>query len=249
MLALVLWVSPVLIWLLTPTDGPPSTTHERRMPMPKPVSGLAVCALLITLLTAVVGAALVAADASDGDLRSAATWIEALATTATFAAAVVAGAFAYGAYRLETERENAYRDRLRAEQASKVAAWYGTQEREVLVDGVPMAKVPDHGVWLQNGSAVPVTDIRCDITHLGLHKGADAPTPEPIGGVPMFVLPPTPQALFVPFRGQIADRFNEVNNQYDLETGDAIRVDVDLVFTDSAGIRWTRFADGGLTGG
>src|SRR5687768_14188234 len=60
---------------------------------------------------------------SGGERHELASWIEALATTAAFTAAVVAAVIVGRTYRIERLREDRFDDTQRRQQASLIAAW------------------------------------------------------------------------------------------------------------------------------
>ena len=79
----------------------------------------------LVALAACLGLAYLGACLTDTPNRELAGWIEAVATALALVAAAIAAMYAASAFKLEREREHAWRTTQRSEQASKVAGWYG----------------------------------------------------------------------------------------------------------------------------
>lgn len=157
-------------------------------------------------------------------------WIEALSTFAAFIAAVIAVAFAAGAFRLEVRRENRWHHDARRAQASLVAGWI-EERTEVTESGRGSYRMGAEqqvmGLALRNASELPVTDVWVGITYSKRGNGMEAASLE--------TLPPGSEPRFYRFE-------DTVENMVFNENGEPSAV---LLFTDAAGIRWRR-ADGVL---
>lgn len=169
------------------------------------------------------------------------TWAGAIFTGLGFLAAGVAGFVAYKIYGVESQRDAvaAELQRLRDEeairaQASVVAAWYSGERRDHLdVLGNPTRGwYTAWGVWIANGSPVPIYDIRVDFYYSDPAVNDGKPN-GPRGHVSERVVPPGQQFIPAP-KGMLRDA--EAKDMYL----------VALTFRDSLNRRWHRSVTGEL---
>jgi arabinogalactan oligomer / maltooligosaccharide transport system substrate-binding protein len=156
------------------------------------------------------------------------TWVSAVATLTALVFAAVAAIYAGRAYRIESERDkqSAGERRDRAElqrraQATLVSAWWGTQNRE--------NDSPQWGVFIRNASSTPVYENMITITRF--HDPEVGDTFE----IP--VVPPTSQPTF---------HRSEIWSEGVARGVKPAELRVEVMFTDSAGVRWVRDKQGRL---
>lgn len=185
----------------------------------------------------VIGAAMTVAGFSDS---STAHWIEAFATLAAFAAAIIAATYAAGAFRLETRRENRYTRAQRRAQAELVAAWYGIETMPAPAS-VGVRHMP--GILLRNASPLPVTNVHIQASAVV----TDANTGETHIHVAIEdkvgLLPPASEPIRHEARGRaelIAAKTVATDATHE------VHIEVAILFTDAGGRHWHRDENGSL---
>jgi hypothetical protein len=197
---------------------------------PGPVVGAAIVVIAVVILS-------VSGYWWLGDSRAGlAGWIEAAATVAAVAAAVVAGSWAARAVRIEQDRDDRWIAQQRSSQATRVAAWVprlATEER----DGVT--------VWtgayvrLRNASDVPVSRVVVETTLVW---------PTPNGGSGRMEFDDLDVGVLPPY--EPADGLTEPLVQIPpTPPPSGAAVEVQLSFVDAGGTMWTRLPDGQLIEG
>ncbi|WP_377322634.1 hypothetical protein ACFJIY_24500 [Pimelobacter simplex] len=191
-----------------------------------------------TLVFAIIGR-----DWAGTKRDDAAQWIMAGASLATLIAACVAAAFAGGAYRIEARREDRLLDGELKHQASRVAAWLSTATFEPVLSGAPNYKAPPQVrdvVRIRNASDLPVTDVVLTYHFQRVQIAVEM----------LDLVPPA-----------LEPYVHRVSSATESAWGTAIDLFVDadgpgvtppmptieIRFTDAAGRRWTRKANGELT--
>lgn len=164
------------------------------------------------------------------------TW---LATTAATAAGIVA----YRVYQIEAHRDRLSEKERRSAQAAKVAAWYGSRQRDVTLgigDSVQTHTVPQPvwGAFLRNASDLPVSDVTVKFYFPALGADDSAETWN-IHTITMQVLPPNDTPIHREI-DEIALRAYSEDPKMDAFHR------VEIEFTDTQGVRWHRDIKGRL---
>ncbi|UUW88455.1 hypothetical protein [Pimelobacter simplex] len=193
-----------------------------------------------TMIFAVIGR-----DWARSEREDVAQWIMAAASVVTLVAALVAAWFAGSAYRIEAAREDRLLEDARKSQASRVAAWLGTVEVDVLVPGPSGTpnRTRTHNrdvILIRNASDLPVTTVT-----LWIHF-------EDVGISAEFVplVPPASAPYVHRLSEDTRSAWGEAIEMYhDANTPTLVppTLTIDISFTDAAGRRWTRRADGELS--
>ncbi|MDR7251905.1 hypothetical protein J2X46_000881 [Nocardioides sp. BE266] len=184
----------------------------------------------------ILGPAICVGVAMDARWGSIAEWVAGLATVAAFLAAVLAARFAARALEIEQDRERDRQNAIIREQAVLVAAWIEVDYIKSLAGARVHAKTMT--CILRNASPVPVHDVEVRV----LLDAADGVGRKLIGTVKLATLPPSTDPIserIAPF--QRTDPIAAVRERADVP---ALRCSMD--FTDSAGTRWFRGANGEL---
>ncbi len=173
---------------------------------------------------------------SGGSRVALAVWLEAIATVAAVAAAVVAGSFAARAVRIEYDRDDRWMAQQRTSQATRIAAWVprlATEER----DGVIV--LTGAYVRLRNVSDVPVSRVVVETALAWPTQNGGTGRME-FAALDIGILPP-----YEPADGLTEPRVPI--QPIPLPGGAA--VEVQLSFVDAGGQSWTRLSDGQLIEG
>lgn len=140
---------------------------------------------------------------------------------------------AFFLYRVESRRDAEAARQLKAQQASKVAAWFGQRERErnPAVRGLPMPPFPElfqWGAYVRNASDMPIFDLVCTMWPTEALDDTEIlePTDEPV-----LVLPPN-ETIFVESPASTKEPFTSASRRRPHA--------VSLTFRDSSNTRWIR---------
>lgn len=148
-------------------------------------------------------------------------WITSISSVGALIAAAVAAGFAGALFRVEANRDQQRTVSERRAQASRIGAWVEHQERG------PAMRAWDLMLCLQNSSEQPVYRVVVTVSLNG----------EEVDAMQYQALPPSPQPRRVPL-GEPSGRSRGPM--------DDAQVEVNLAFTDSAGIAWRRGPAGAL---
>jgi maltose-binding protein MalE len=156
-------------------------------------------------------------------------WITTVGGLFALIFAATAAVTAYRVYLIESKRDkiNAAERALAAEarrrtQAALVSAWCGSRATD--------NKSPEWGIFIRNASETPIHQARVSVV-----KEHD---PDVRSDFDIVVLPPTAEPAFYPndiWSATLQDKFLATN------------FCVEMSFTDSAGVRWLRDGEGGLS--
>jgi hypothetical protein len=170
-----------------------------------------------------------------------AQWLMAGAAVATLLAAIGAGVFAAGAFTLETEREDRYRDDQRRYQAARFAAWYDVIHEEIdtgSLRGTQVRRI--RVIRARNASDLPVTSVRFLLAIDGQRVATH--------WVPL--VPPSAEPVDLPLSHDAIWALDSVEQNLRDDHPDADylpAITVHVAFRDAAGQRWTRTHEGDLT--
>jgi hypothetical protein len=198
--------------------------------------------IVVGVLLGVVAVALVGWLLTGAGAENLAGWVEATATLAALLAAIVAGAYASAAFRLEVRRDEIRVTTDRRAQASLVAAWL---EFVISEDaGLPYHQLKSIVIRLRNASELPVTSVRFDVIHLSPFP--DGVMEQHMHGDQVAVLPPATSPLQIEWKDNTAVTQAEHEWRNRGHQG-AQRFGLELLFRDAAGIHWKRDWQGHLT--
>ncbi len=180
--------------------------------------------------------------------------LAAVATLAALVAAVFAARYAGRAYELEFQRERRWEEGQRAQQASLLAAWFGTVTRtydRTVIAGVGTGSTRKEarkspGVFLRNASDLPVHEVVYSLEVVTRPPDNPGFVREPLGGPRVHgLLPPAADPVGVPLQGEQGDAFNNFDAYMDSREGEHSQytIDVSITFRDSLGRRWARWSD------
>lgn len=162
-----------------------------------------------------------------------ANWVIAMATTMALGAAFWAGLAAWKLYGIELDREKARHLAEKQRQAELVATWVSWTDQPKVAMRLPDGRTVRANLAMQNGSAVPVYDVK--VTY-----SADS---WELGSQHFPMLSPTGSSAH---HRQI--KCLGVENLLAKRRDPGARVDIrtTFTFTDAGGNRWTREASGQL---
>ncbi|MSY84241.1 MAG: hypothetical protein F2693_05900 [Actinobacteria bacterium] len=182
-------------------------------------------------------------------------WVEAGATAAAFVAAAVAAVFAAGAFRLESRREQRWEEQQRSAQAALIAAWFEMRPEEWSHDGdrnlawMFPSSGTDHipSVAYRNASDVPVTRVRVELLMAAVDAETGGESGHQFGVMTRELIPPSSERGHWDLDESMVDKREELVGEATNAGYDQTLTRVVLEFTDAAGRRWVRDADGRLT--
>lgn len=174
-----------------------------------------------------------------------AQWFMAGASMLTLVAAVVAGVYAAGAFRLESDREEQWSVAQRRAQARLIAAWPDSVHpyHESNIHDSASSEPALVFVAFRNASDLPVVQVKADV-YVNVrpkYAGRYEVTTYSLGGASMPVLPPDLEPKLVGVR---TDRPEGMPQRLGLAGEVEYDVTIELTFTDSAGVRWSRSTEG-----
>jgi len=184
----------------------------------------------LAVLAGIVAAAAVVTVSIWGAHRSSEgfpAWLEATSTFAAFTAASVAVFFAMRTQGLEAKRDHRIETALVREQASKVAAWYGTTLADLVVGGKRSGTTRlRQGIRLRNASDLPVSSVLIALTDtvevFAIHR--------------IEILPPSPETQFESLPDAILAAIDDRGERHSGHWEPTVAI----AFIDAAGSGWVR---------
>jgi hypothetical protein len=173
-------------------------------------------------------------------------WLESVSAFATFIAAVTAGIFAAGAFKIEFDRDVRWHVAQRRSQAALVAAWVHEVERdeefETDDDGFEIGTeigLTAVRVKVRNASELPVTKVGIRVRLTAATDDGNGMDRE-IGSAGIAVLEPSPEAIQV----VVLTPFDFIDEGAVLPPDYTIHVS--MQFVDAADVAWERTSSGRL---
>jgi hypothetical protein len=204
------------------------------------VPSLSRLVLLVVALVAVVfgSAALGACLTGDDGFDDLASWVEATSTLAALLAATTAAVYAAGAFRLETEREEAFQDARNRAQAELIGAWPVGLMYPPDDHGRPHADwIAAFQVEVRNASQFAVQDMLVQVH--APHVNEESGLSNPVAGRRVAYLAPSSASVLWSIEPPEGIFREQVGDPYDFDEW-AQDVTIEVSFRDTSGVRWKR---------